>query len=553
MANEHQSQLDMLSLATEVVTGVNGLVAQSIGRVKAKMVEDGQSLDDQQLVGYELAYNKAEATACQVAIDYSKALTEKYSDYRVELDLALVFIAEAVTNIKSRYIKLGNLLGNVSEAMPILESESVETIMAAVYRSPLVTRVAEQLEKHGSDFEDTLLAEEYALAKESFSRFAADVIEPRAEEIHRQDLMIPEDILQPLRDMGCFALCVPEKFGGIRPDDDENTLGIIVVTEALAGASLCAGGGIITRPEIFSRALIKGGTEQQKEHWLPKIAAGDPLGAVAVTEADYGSDVASLRLRAEKTEGGWILNGNKAWSTFAGKAGLLLVVARTNPDLSLGHKGLSMFFVEKPSFDGHDFSFENPEGGKLSAKATPTLGYRGMHSFDLFFEDYFVPDSHLIGGESGVGKGFYYIMAGFEGGRIQTAARASGIMQAALSKALTYTQDRKVFGKSVFDYQLSKFKLAKIAAILMVCKQFSYSVARLMDENKGQMEASLVKLFACKNSEWVTREAMQLHGGMGYAEESAVSRYFVDARVLSIFEGAEETLALKVIFKALMA
>jgi (2S)-methylsuccinyl-CoA dehydrogenase len=329
-------------------------------------------------------------------------------------------------------------------------------------------------------------------------------------------------------------------------------MGMIIVTEELSRGSLGAAGSLITRPEILARALLKGGTEAQKEYWLPKLASGDPLCAVAVTEPNYGSDVANMKLKATKTEGGWLLNGAKTWCTFGGKAGVLLVLARTNPDPSLGHRGLSMFLVEKPSYDGHSFEYRQESGGVMTGKAIATIGYRGMHSFDVFFDNVFVPDANLLGGPAGEGKGFYFTMAGFSGGRIQTAARAVGVMQAAFERAVSYAKERVVFGHPIADYQLTQFKLARMAAFLSASRQFTYGVARLMDEGKGDMEASMVKFFTCKTAEWVTREALQIHGGMGYAEEMPVSRYFVDARVLSIFEGAEETLALKVIARSLV-
>ena len=248
-----------------------------------------------------------------------------------------------------------------------------------------------------------------------------------------------------------------------------------------------------------------------------------------------------------------MLNGSKTWCTFAGKASLLVAMARTEPDPALGYKGLSLFLVEKPAASGHEFRHQQPQGGVIEGKAIATLGYRGMHSYDVFFEDYFVPADCLIGEEGGRGKGFYFTMAGFAGGRIQTAARATGVMQAAFEKALSYSRERKVFGSPVGDYQLTQVKLGRIMATLTASRQFSYAVARMMDKGAGQVEASLVKLFSCRAAEWVPREAMQIHGGMGYAEEAAVSRYFVDARVLSIFEGAEETLALKVIARNLVS
>jgi (2S)-methylsuccinyl-CoA dehydrogenase len=229
---------------------------------------------------------------------------------------------------------------------------------------------------------------------------------------------------------------------------------------------------------------------------------------------------------------------------------VLMVVARTGTEP--GHKGLSLLLVEKPSTDAHAFEHRAAGGGCLSGRAIPTIGYRGMHSFDLAFDDVFVPDSHVIGEAAGVGQGFYFTMAGMMGGRLQTAARACGVMWAALRAALAYTAQRRVFGAALDSYPLTLAKLARMAARLAACRQLTYATARGLDAGGGRTDASLVKLLACRSAEWVTREAQQLHGGLGYAEECAVSRYFVDARVLSIFEGAEETLALKVIARGLL-
>jgi len=303
---------------------------------------------------------------------------------------------------------------------------------------------------------------------------------------------------------------------------------------------------------VLARALLAGGTEAQKAHWLPGLAAGAPLCAVAITEPDFGSDVANLALRGTPVAGGWLLNGAKTWCTFAGKAGVLMVVARTDPDRSAGHRGLSVLLVEKPSFDGQEFEFLQPGRGRLAGRAIPTIGYRGMHSFDLAFDDFFVPDDHVVGGAGGLGQGFYYTMAGMVGGRMQTAARALGVMRAALRAALRYSADRKVFGAPLHDYPLTLAKLARMAARYAACRRLTYAVGRQLGQGGGRMEASLVKLLACRSAEMLTREALQLHGGMGYAEETAVSRYFVDARVLSIFEGAEEILALKVIARSVL-
>jgi len=231
---------------------------------------------------------------------------------------------------------------------------------------------------------------------------------------------------------------------------------------------------------------------------------------------------------------------------------VLLVMARTDPDRSRGHRGLSLLLVEKPSCEGHEFEYRQERGGRLTGRAIPTIGYRGMHSFDLSFDDFFVPDANVIGGEAGLGRGFYLTMAGMVGGRMQTAARACGVMRAALRAAIRYTADRKVFGAPLLGFALTQAKLARMGSQLAACRRLAYAVAGLIDQGQGRMESSLVKLLACRSAELVTREALQLHGGMGYAEETAVSRYFVDARVLSIFEGAEETLALKVVARGLL-
>jgi (2S)-methylsuccinyl-CoA dehydrogenase len=344
--------------------------------------------------------------------------------------------------------------------------------------------------------------------------------------------------------MGAFGITIPGQYGGFF--DDYGNTGMMIVTEELSRGGLSIAGSLITRPEILSKAILKGGTDEQKDKWLPALASGERFNAIAVTEPNYGSDVAGMKVTADKVEGGWLLNGVKTWCTFAGYADTILVLARTEKDLGLKHKGLSILLAEKPRDKGHKFDFKQENGGRIEGSAIATIGYRGMHSFEVNFDNYFVPDENLIGGEKGRGQGFYLQMAGFAGGRVQTAARANGVMQAALEAACRYAGERKVFAKPIADYQLTKWKIARMAMIVQASRQYSMHVARLMDDHKGQMEATLIKFYASRISEWVTREAMQIHGGMGYAEEYAVSRYFVDARVFSIFEGAEEVMALRV-------
>ena len=511
------------------------IVKQSLGN------GDG---DNAQIILYELAMGKADLYASETLWRYAEAAKNNTD---IERQIGEIGCAQSAFELKARLEKVcvsANIdptplheLFNSGQLGQILSSQSIES---------LGRTIAEQ-----KSFGKTTLDEDQQMIADNFYRFAEDVVAPLAESIHREDRIIPDEILQPMRDMGCFGLSIPENFGGLAPEDHEDHMAMVIVTEELSRGSLAAAGSLITRPEIMSKALVHGGTEAQKSHWLPKIAAGDVMCGIAVTEPDAGSDVAKMRLKATRSENGWLLNGAKTWSTFAGKADLLLVLARTDANPDAGHRGLNLFLVEKPTNDDHKFRYEQESGGSLEGAAIPTIGYRGMHSFTLFFDNWLVPDDNLIGGEQALGKGFYQTMTAFAGGRLQTAARANGLMRAAFRAAIDYAEDRKVFGERLLDYQLTLAKLVKMAWLMRACQEMTYEVAKLMDNKQGQVEASLVKLYACRAAEYVTREALQIHGGMGYSEETATSRYYVDARVLSIFEGAEETLALKVVAKNL--
>jgi (2S)-methylsuccinyl-CoA dehydrogenase len=547
--------LDAKLLAAEsVLKQLSSITATAASTIKARCSLDGRldstRLDEHQQASYDLAFMVAEISAAYAGIRYARQVDHD----SMATSIALVFCAETVkTTLERLLVRPSDFGQSRQDVLSIYSGEMFEKFFDEYQSSTVLAELGKQICDADLVRLPSALTEEKELVRETFYRFANEVVAPLAEEIHRQDLDIPDEILKPAADLGCFGTCIPEEYGGLQPNDRPDSLGMIVVTEELSRGSLGAAGSLITRPEIAARALLSGGTEQQRQQWLPQLASGETLCAISITEPNTGSDVAAVSLKATRTSGGWTLNGAKTWCTFAGKSELLVVLARTEPDVSLGYKGLSLFLLQKPSYSGHEFIHQQENGGALTGRAIATLGYRGMHSFDLFFEDYFVPDDSLLGGDAGLGKGFYFTMAGFAGGRIQTAARATGVMQAAFEKALSYAKDRKVFGKAVADYQLTQIKLVRMLAALNASRQFSYEVARLMDDGGGQMEASLVKLYSCRAAEWITREALQIHGGMGYAEEAAVSRYFVDARVLSIFEGAEETLALKVIARELIA
>lgn len=501
---------------------------------------EAELLDQHQICCYELAFAASELFAAR------EMLREPCG---AASDLAQAFLALALPSTLQRLDAIGielecNLdlagLRGAADYLKVQRSGSGRAL-AEIGKAIIDGRI---------DFTRLDTNAHVDMMRETFQRFGQEHVAPIAGDIHRHDHDIPESLLEQLREMGVFGLSVPMRFGGSAPDEGDDTLAMIAVTEALSEASLGAAGSLITRPEILTRAILSGGTDSQKDHWLPRIAVGDPLVAIAITEPDFGSDAASLSLRGQRTEGGWILNGAKTWCTFAGKAGLLMVVTRTGG--AEGYKGLSILLVEKPSFDGHAFDFHQPTGGRLSGRAIPTIGYRGMHSFDLAFEDLFVPDANVLGETRGLGNGFYYTMAGMTGGRIQTAGRACGLMAAAIKAAIRYSENRHVFGNQLGAFQLTQAKIAMMAARYVACRQLAYRVGTMLDAGEGQMEASLAKLYACRSAELVTREALQIHGGMGYAEETSVSRYFVDARVLSIFEGAEETLALKVVARELL-
>jgi (2S)-methylsuccinyl-CoA dehydrogenase len=535
--------LDRLSEAVNLAT------RHLAGRCARDGKLDPALLDAAQLPSFELAWANAELLAAQTAL---RAVLNGPTS---ELDQRLIvtFACEAITLVRDRLDALGAELDLTDgTALAVSSDPTFRSLQRSVLSGAAVCESARRMASDPAAIAQVALGEDLELIRDQFSRFARDAVAPMAQDIHRRDLTVPEELLRPMRAMGLFGLSIPERYGGSAAADDQANPAMIVVTEALSQASLGAAGSLITRPEILARALLAGGTEEQKQNWLPRLAQGDPLCAISITEPDCGSDVAAVTLQARPTQGGWLLDGAKTWCTFAGKAGVLMVVARTDPDRKLGHRGLSVLLAEKPSFDGHEFDYHQSDGGRLAGRAIATLGYRGMHSFDLAFENFFVPEANVLGGNDGLGRGFYYTMAGMTGGRLQTAARANGVMRASLLAALDYASQRKVFGAVLLEYPLTCAKLVKMAARYAVSRYLTFSTARLVDEAGRRMAASLVKLFACRCAELVTREALQIHGGMGYAEETAVSRYYVDARVLSIFEGAEETLALKVIARTLI-
>jgi (2S)-methylsuccinyl-CoA dehydrogenase len=502
----------------------------------SRLIELG-GVDANQTLAYELAHAAAAAAVARCALSYG-------GRGDLEALLACAFVADVVCDLAARTLGREALFGVepdwIAPARSFVTAHRAPSFLASLAETP----------------GDAHLDDDFSLVQATFHRFAAEQVRPHAEHVHRTNGDIPEELIAGLAELGGLGLSVPEAYGGFASGGEHDYLGMVVATEELTWGSLGIGGSLITRPEILTRALVNGGTDAQRERWLPRLASGEELAAVAVTEPDFGSDVANVTTSATRTEAGYLINGTKTWCTFAARATVLMLLARTDPDRTQGHRGLSLLLVEKPVGAAAGFRFDQPahEGGgpgRLEGRPIDTIGYRGMHSYEVSFENWLVPADCLVGGEDGLGKGFYLQMAGFENGRIQTAARALGVMQAAYEAALDYARSRKVFGAPLLDYELAAAKLGRMAAVIQCTRQFAYEVARLMATGDGSLEASMAKAYVCRAAEWVTREAMQLHGGMGYAEEYAVSRYFVDARVLSIFEGADETLCLKVIARRL--
>ena len=369
-------------------------------------------------------------------------------------------------------------------------------------------------------------------------RFTEEEIVPIASELDAKNAEIPMEIITKMAEQGYFGVLFPEEYDGLGLDNITMT----IVAEELSKGWLSVG-SVMTRGVIMGTLLQAHGTEEQKKKYLPGLATGTILPAAAFTEPDSGSDSASMIMKATKTEGGYLLNGAKAWCTYANRANVLLVLARTNPDTSLRHKGLSMFFVEKESAE----KIVHPN---IQGEPIPTVGYHGMRSYNLAFEDVFVPEDSLLGGEEN--RGFYQLMVSYESARLQTAARAVGVAQAAFDFALQYSKEREQFGVPICEHQAIRMKLSEMKVELEAARQLTYYAASLKDSGKRcDLEAGMAKVKAAKAVEFITREAMQVLGGYGYSKEFPVERFWRDGRVISIFEGTSE-IQHEVIAKAIL-
>ena len=510
----------------------------------------GKAIDEHQVHAERLAYAATEAAAAEALAAYAAERRAAGDADDILERMAAAFAGEVASRLRAEIEGQRDDFGvpEATLARTLGAPEVAAAVRAAQHESRLRDVGREVIRTRGAN-NCPIDGDVAEMARDSARGFARKEVAPLAERIHRHDELVPQSIIRQMAELGYFGMSVPEEYGG----QGMGNLVMIVITEELSAASLAAAGSLITRPEILTKALLKGGTESQKRRWLPPVAAGELMVGISVTEPDTGSDVASVRCRAERAEDGWRISGAKAWCTFAGRADVLALLARTNPDPKAGARGLSLFIVPKDPFPGHEFEMRQPGGGVLHGKADATPGYRGMHSYTLGFENYLVPAENLVGEKDGEGKGFYLQMGGFAAGRLQTGGRASGLAQAALEASATYAGERKQFGRPIGDFQLTQYKLGRMATHLAAARQLTYAAARAMDRDETVvLEPAMAKLFASDVAVRVTQEGQLLHGGWGYAEEFAISRHVVDALVLPIFEGVKPILELKVIARGLL-
>ncbi len=390
--------------------------------------------------------------------------------------------------------------------------------------------VACMRDNHGrATFGATGLDEELEMIRDQFRRYADEKVIPVAHDWHLKDELIPMEVIGELAEMGVFGLTIPEEFGGF----GLSKASMVVVSEELSRGYIGVG-SLGTRSEIAAELILCGGTAEQKAQWLPKLASGEILPTAVFTEPNTGSDLGSLRTRAVKTDEGWEVTGNKTWITHAARTHVMTLLARTNPDTT-DYRGLSMFLAEKtPGTDEAPFPTPGMTGGEIEV-----LGYRGMKEYELAFDGFKVKAENLLGGVEG--QGFKQLMQTFESARIQTGARAIGVAQSALETGMQYALDRKQFGRPLIEFPRIAGKLAMMAVEIMIARQLTYFSAWQKDHDKRcDLEAGMAKLLGARVA-WASADnALQIHGGNGFALEYRISRILCDARILNIFEGAAE-------------
>jgi len=422
-------------------------------------------------------------------------------------------------------------LGLTAEDIAEFNSGAVEQLIRKGNTRDVRARIAELIEQNdgAATCGDTGLEETYEAMRGEMRRFADAEVVPHAHEWHLANDYIPMDVIEKMAALGVFGLTIPEDFGGLGLGKES----MVVVSEELSRGYIGVG-SLGTRSEIAAELILLGGTDAQKEKWLPVIASGECLPTAVFTEPNTGSDLASLKTRAARDGDVYKVTGQKTWITHPVRADMMTLLVRTNPE-EKGYKGLSMFLAEKPrGDDANPFPAQGMEGSEIEV-----LGYRGMKEFDISFDGFEVMAENLLGEEEG--QGFKQLMATFEAARIQTAARAIGVAQNALELALRYALDREQFGKPIYAFPRVSDKIVMMAVEIMIARQLTYHAAREKDEGRRcDLEAGMAKLLAARVAWAAADNAVQIHGGNGFALEYPVSRLLCDARILSIFEGAAE-------------
>ena len=422
-------------------------------------------------------------------------------------------------------------IGLSQEEISTMMVPAVSELMQSANSQSARLRLVTLMQEHEAD---TMLGasgldNELEMIREQFRRYSIEKIEPYAHDWHLKDELIPMDVIDELAEMGVFGLTIPEEYGGY----GLSKVSMCVVSEELSRGYIGVG-SLGTRTEIAAELIIAGGTEEQKQKWLPALASAEKLPTAVFTEPNTGSDLGALRTRAVQNGEDWSVTGNKTWITHATRTHMMTLLARTDSDTT-NYKGLSMFLAEKtPGTDEVPFPTEGMTGGEIEV-----LGYRGMKEYELAFDNFHVKGENLLGGEPG--KGFKQLMETFESARIQTAARAVGVAQSALDLAYRYSVDRKQFGKPLIEFPRVANKLAMMAVELMIARQLTYFSAFEKDQGRRcDIEAGMAKLLGARVAWAAADNALQVHGGNGFALEYKISRVLCDARILNIFEGAGE-------------
>jgi (2S)-methylsuccinyl-CoA dehydrogenase len=544
---------DLLATTQQALESLDTLLKEAKGTVKSLVAKDGRIssslMEQHQAAAHGLSWLATYHESMRQMQNWATKLTEAGEFGEAEQLLHQIACGEYHAQIvggipmsQGEIVRLSDI--KISAAtQQRYQNAAVMNLIANGNTQAARTRVVELMQEQAGNviFGASGLDEELEMIREQFRRFSIDRVEPHAHEWHLNDELIPMEIIEELAELGVFGLTIPEELGGF----GLTKASMAVVSEELSRGYIGVG-SLGTRSEIAAELIICGGTDEQKENWLPKLASGEILPTAVFTEPNTGSDLGALRTRAVKDENGdYKITGNKTWITHAARTHVMTLLARTNPD-STDHRGLSMFLAEKtPGTDEAPFPTEGMTGGEIEV-----LGYRGMKEYELGFDNFHVKSENLLGGEEG--KGFKQLMQTFESARIQTAARAVGVAQSALDVSMQYALDRKQFGKELINFPRVANKLAMMAVEITVARQLTYFSAFEKDnERRCDLEAGMAKLLGARVAWSAADNGLQIHGGNGFALEYSISRILCDARILNIFEGAAEIQA-QVIARRLM-